>query len=407
VQADLIVSLRKVLLASDWAALSTLLSATTDATLQQLDEVRGATQELDDARAATEAEVTEALASGRSLKVIGAKKMKNARYGDKEYWVPVEWDHSGLEMGIRRLSRAVEAAHKFPTPLEGAKELFATAEIALKLRKLVHERAWKQLGAALEGMTSLAEQRLDEVTTAWQEYLCWELERATTALDQPALKLALAKATSVGMLPVEKPVDRALAVFIDPPEYILNLREGDVYPGNDGKLVLRVKVRGAHTIHWVKNGINLREGADGGRIKGVDSQELTITHLLGRDKDQKVWMIATNKFGTVESNKVQLRTEAKPAALQRQQVKNVSQADLAAAMAAASHGGSMVQIGSSKMPSDPADEPADASHMVGAVSSHKLKFGATLGEVTKRPSMSDEANTSSRVSAARNYTGSI
>jgi len=45
--------------------------------------------------------------------------------------------------------------------------------------------------------------------------------------------------------------------------------------------------------------------------------------------------------------------------------------------------------------------------MVGAVSSHKLKFGATLGEVTKRPSMSDEANTSSRVSAARNYTGSI
>ena len=73
-----------------------------------------------------------------------------------------------------------------------------------------------------------------------------------------------------------------------------------------------VKVRGATTLHWVKNGIALKEGADGGRIKGVATPTLTFTHLLGRDADQKVWCIAENKWGKVESSKAQLRTERQP-----------------------------------------------------------------------------------------------
>ena len=47
--------------------------------------------------------------------------------------------------------------------------------------------------------------------------------------------------------------------------------------------MLRVKVRGATTVHWVKNDIAIKEGADGGRITGVATDQLLITHLLGRD----------------------------------------------------------------------------------------------------------------------------
>lgn len=208
----------------------------------------------------------------------------------------------------------------FPMPIEGSKELLATAQISLKLRKLIIEHRWPDLGEALEAMTTLAEQRLDEVNTAWQEYLCHELERATKALDQAALKKALARATAVGMLPCEKPVERALDVFIDPPEFVVNLHEGDVFPSADGKLVLKIKVRGATSLHWVKNDIALREGADGGRIKGVETPELTFTHLLGRDANQKVWCIAQNKWGVITTHKVTLRTEAAPRPLMRQNV---------------------------------------------------------------------------------------
>ena len=36
-------------------------------------------------------------------------------------------------------------------------------------------------------------------------------------------------------------------------------------------------------------------------------RELLITRLLGRDKDQKVWCVAKNKWGTVQSKQVILR----------------------------------------------------------------------------------------------------
>ena len=159
------------------------------------------------------------------------------------------------------------------------------------------------------------------------------------------------------MLPYEKPVDRALAVFIDPPEFILDLKEGDVFPGPDGKLELRVRIRGATEMHWVKNDIALREGADGGRILGVTTSELKFTHLLGRDKDQKVWCIASNKWGTISSAKVQLRTEAnkRPAGLFRQKTKVIG--------------------GTAPDDVEPTVEPAAAKE------GHKKTFGASLKDL--------------------------
>ena len=376
-QAELVSVLREQLLACNWLGLTKLLADISDVELQQLDEVRAAGQELEDARIAVEAELTSSLASGRSLKVIGAKKVVHAT---KSYWVPIEWDHSGLEAGTRRLQRAVDAAEAFPSPLDGAKELYATAAIALRLRKLVFEHKWVELGEALEAITSLAEQRLDEVINAWQEYLCWELERATKALDQPTLKAALARATGVGMQPFEKPVDRALAVFIDPPEFVVDMHDGDVFPSADGTLVLRVKVRGATTLHWVKNEIALREGADGGRILGVTTPQLTFTHLLGRDADQKVWCIAQNKWGTVRSKQVTLRTEARQTPLTPGQAQTPS-------MGSAKMIGSARLIGNASAEPPKDDGAGDGSPVK---TGHKKRFSLTLGALVGRPSSTDK-----------------
>jgi len=269
--------------------------------------MRNAAHELDDQRAATEAELTTAIQSGRSLKTIGAKQQVLA---DKSYFVPVEWDHSGIEAGKRRLARAVEAVEKFPKPSEAARRTTGQAKLLLELRTLILEKQHSELGKALEAISDHSHQRLDEVGMAWQEFLTYELERATKPpTDQAALKVALKRATAVGMAPMEKPVYKALAVFFDPPEFVGDLYADEVWPSADGSLTLRVRVRGYKTLHWVKNDIALKENADGGRVKGVDGPELTFTHLLGRDRGQKVWCIAENKWGKVESHKVILRLD--------------------------------------------------------------------------------------------------
>ena len=73
----------------------------------------------------------------------------------------------------------------------------ATSFYSNPMHNMNEPRRFRSHRAALEAMTSLAEQRLDEVVNAWQEFLCWELERATKALDQPALKAALARARAL------------------------------------------------------------------------------------------------------------------------------------------------------------------------------------------------------------------
>jgi len=206
--------------------------------------------------------------------------------------------------------------------------LLELAALVARLRKLLLSTdassmlktdPWEQLGAALEAITLPSHLLHDEVVMARQEYLTHELEKATKSLDQAALKRNLAMATGAGMLPVEKPVYQALGVFIDPPEYVINLPkpkiEGvpiEVGPDASGQLVLKVKIRGAKTIQWVKNGLALKEGADGGRIKGVETIELTLTKMFPRDENMTLQCIAKNKFGVVKSNAIKIRLGAAP-----------------------------------------------------------------------------------------------
>ena len=212
-QAELVSKVRTHLLACAWSDLHALLGSISDLSLAQLDEVRAAGQELEEMREATEGELATALTMGRSLKVIG----KKTTMADKSYYVAVEWDHSGLETGKRRLQRAVSVVEAFPKATDGATKLLANAQLVLSLRTLILEEKYSALGGALEAIRESSQRRLDEVGMAWQEYLCWELERvAKPPSDQAALKSALARATAVGMLPVEKPVHKAMAVFIDP-----------------------------------------------------------------------------------------------------------------------------------------------------------------------------------------------
>ena len=60
-----------------------------------------------------------------------------------------------------------------------------------------------------------------------------------------------------------------------------------------------------------KNEIALKEGADGGRISGVASDTLVFSQLLGRDRNQKLWAVAKNKWGTVKTREVTIRVPQK------------------------------------------------------------------------------------------------
>jgi len=299
----------------------------TDGELTQHDEVRSAGMEVDDMRQHVETELRNALESGHSLKIVG-KAVKV--FVDKSHFLPITWDHSSVKDGLARLQAAHTAVSSFPgvAEREGVGALLELAALVARLRKLLLSTdassmlktdPWEQLGAALEAITLPSHLLHDEVVMARQEYLTHELEKATKSLDQAALKRNLAMATGAGMLPVEKPVYQALGVFIDPPEYVINLPkpkiEGvpiEVGPDASGQLVLKVKIRGAKTIQWVKNGLALKEGADGGRIKGVETIELTLTKMFPRDENMTLQCIAKNKFGVVKSNAIKIRLGAAP-----------------------------------------------------------------------------------------------
>ena len=78
--------------------------------------------------------------------------------------------------------------------------------------------------------------------------------------------------------------------------------------------MLRVNIRSAETISWYKNGILLKEGADGGRVTGVHTNTLVFTKLLPRDKGAKVTAHGKNKWGKVETTPCELMVPAKGAA---------------------------------------------------------------------------------------------
>ena len=310
---ELVATVREKLLAQSWGELCALLESVSDAVLLQNDEVRAATLEVEEMRTRVIGDLSDAMSAGRSLKVVGKKVNV---FVDKTYFLPIAWDHSGLSGGLAGLKAAVNAVGAFPGVSDKPEvgPMLTLATLLLRLRTLIAAEQWSELLDALDAISLPSHLTHDEVLMARQEYLTVELERAAHALDQKALKKALAMATGAGMLPVEKPVYRALGVFIDPPEYILNLRppssDGalhEVMPAADGRIVLTVKVRGATSLQWNKNGIALKEGADGGRISGVAAEVLTFSRTLGRDENQKLQCVAKNKFGVVKSHEVKIR----------------------------------------------------------------------------------------------------
>ena len=310
-----IVKLRTVLMGMQWGELASLFKAgSLSGELAEMDEVVNAGKELEEMRAATEAELKEALlSSGRSVKVVGAKPVRVVTTGD--FYYPLEWQHAGMEEGLERLAAAVDAVQKFPEQRAGIDDLLAEATHAAAIRKLILASDWAGLRKALEAADAAAgpAAAMEENMLAWQELLTYELIKACggrgVASDQAALKSGLEEANVRGLLPHDAPVFRALDKFIDPPEYQIDLDypEGDVFPDDGGKVVLIVKVRGATTLRWLKNSIEIREGADNGRITGSHSETLTFNSIVGRDTDQKVWCEATNKWGMVKSKEVTIR----------------------------------------------------------------------------------------------------
>jgi hypothetical protein len=226
----------------------------------------------------------------------------------------MSWDHTDLTANLSRLERALDQARSFPNQKEGLDQLFGESGHALAIRKCLVASDWGGLRALLEREDGTSLGKINEAGMAWQELLTVELLDAVGGRgkppSQPKLKEGLAQAHARGMLPTEEPVFKALDKFIDPPEYLINLEYpgDDVYPDPEtGQVKLTIKVRGAKSYRWLKNSVALREGADGGRITGVEGPELTLWKLVGRDCDQKVWCEATNKWGTVKSKVVHLR----------------------------------------------------------------------------------------------------
>ena len=235
-----------------------------------------------------------------------------------------------MNEGVERLKKAVATVSAFPGVKErqGIGPLLELASLIARVRTLilktdaaalVKTNPWEELLQCLEAITIPSHLLNDEVVMARQEYLTYELERASKALDQKALKVGLAMATSAGMLTCEKPVYHALGVFIDPPEFVINLPkppvEGipvEVGPDASGELHLKVKIRGAKTIQWMKNGIALKEGGDGGRVTGVEGQELNFSKMFGRDEGMLLQCVAKNKFGIVKSHIIKVRLGAAP-----------------------------------------------------------------------------------------------
>jgi len=309
---EFICRVRDLLAGESWGELCGVLASTTDAELMQNDEVRAAGIEVEEMRVQVVHQLTAALEQGRSLKIVG-KKVRV--FVDNSHFLPITFDHSGMAEGVEKLEAAVAAVGAFPgvADREGVGAQLELASLVLKLRHLIVKEDWAELGASLDVIMLPSHLYHDEIKMARQEYLTHELERAAKALDQRALKAGLAMATAAGMLPVEKPVYAALGVFIDPPEFIVNLPKprgttpAEVHPGADGQLELSVKIRGATSLHWTKNGIALKEGADGGRILGVETPTLTLTRMLGRDENQKLQCVAKNKFGVIKSHEVAIR----------------------------------------------------------------------------------------------------
>ena len=178
-QATLVLSLRTLLLRCDWGGLSAALDAISEPEDASLEDVTNARAELDDMRAAYEAELQTATRvslrapprlsrhcafsvatchpyalpslpslprdptaqMGGSIKVIGAKTVVHSgsflSAGKKDFYNAISWDHSGMEMGHRRLTRALAAVEAFPKPSEASVAARAHARLLLDVRGII------------------------------------------------------------------------------------------------------------------------------------------------------------------------------------------------------------------------------------------------------------------------------
>ena len=98
--------------------------------------------------------------------------------------------------------------------------LYEHAAAASTARELLKANDWEGLLGFLSDLKPELARDMDELKMAWQEYLTVALERAATSKDQADLKQTLKLATEHGMLATERPVWKALEVFVDPPTII-------------------------------------------------------------------------------------------------------------------------------------------------------------------------------------------
>ena len=299
-----VLAVRKALLEQDWGVLQNYLDKGIEEKEHlQLDEVVAARRELQDASKAVTESIVAALKTGRSTKVYG-KKTATDKLGSK-FVTEIKWDRSGLS--TERLTAAVAAAKKFPSdsmPPEIAK-LYEQAAAASTARELLAADDFPKLKAFLEGLPVELAREMDELKMCWQEYLTWELAKVTKSKKQDELKRVLKDASEYGMKNDEKPVWAALEVFVDPPTIIYQ-PPAQMWPDAAGKVTLRCNIRSADTIAWYKNGIPLKEGADGGRVTGVATNQVVFSKLLGRDKGAKIYARGKNKWGQVETSHCEL-----------------------------------------------------------------------------------------------------
>jgi hypothetical protein len=98
-----IVAVREKLFTCSWGQLAHVLKGFSPEVVA-IDEIAQAAVELEQMRTATESALREALLVGRSVKVVGTKKIRMGA----DWFVNVEWDHSGINDGLERLETAAQ-----------------------------------------------------------------------------------------------------------------------------------------------------------------------------------------------------------------------------------------------------------------------------------------------------------
>ena len=181
-RARMVVSVREALLeaswasASSWAALSGALDLgsrlLSPDDLAALDEITEARAEFEDARAATETALSDALEAGRSTRTALAA-----------------WDHSGI--AVESLERAIAEVLAFPRPSEAGKAAVKNGQCVVAVRQALVKCDWAKAAtwaALVKVLDAVPAEQADlaEAAAARQELL--EKQEATMAAVRAAME---------------------------------------------------------------------------------------------------------------------------------------------------------------------------------------------------------------------------